>query len=175
MTTIQSTATTTEPEGIMDNLVTILTITSAVSAGLMAGLYFAFSTSVMGGLRQQPAPGAIATMQSINQVIVNPLFLLLFVGSGLSCAALAVTAKLSDQPLAWVRIAAALLFVVGSLVLTGAINVPLNDRLAAVDPSSTHGVEVWSEYLTRWTAWNHVRAASSAVAAIALTITLTSR
>ena len=54
----------------------------------MAGVYFAFSTSVMGGAAPATRPGAIATMQSINEVIMNPLFLLLFIGSGLSCAAL---------------------------------------------------------------------------------------
>lgn len=154
----------------MDNLVTILTISSATGAALMAGVYFAFSTSVMGGLGRQPEPSGIATMQSINEVILNPLFLLLFVGSGLSCAALAVTALFSDQSYPWVRIAAAVLFVVGSLVLTGAVNVPLNDQLAAVDPASAHGIEVWRDYLDRWTAWNHVRAATSAVAATALVI-----
>jgi uncharacterized membrane protein len=175
MTIFQPTATTSEPGGAMDNLVTILTITSAVSAGLMAGLYFAFSTSVMGGLRQQPGGQGISAMQSINEVIVNPLFLVLFVGSGLSCAALAVTAKLSDQPYPWWRIAAALLFVVGSLVVTGAINIPLNDKLAAVDPASAAGLDVWQDYVTRWTAWNHVRAASSTLAATVLAISLTGR
>ena len=170
MTSTYRTQAATDTGGTMDNLVTALTISSAASAAMMAGVYFAFSTSVMGALREQPGPSAIATMQSANEVILNPLFMLLFVGSALSCLGLAITAKLSDQPLPWVRIAAAVLFIVGSFVLTAAVNVPLNDKLAAVDPSSASGLEVWREYLDKWTAWNHVRAASSAVAAIALTM-----
>ena len=159
----------------MDSLVTALTISSAVSAAMMAGLYFAFSTSVMGALRQQPQPSGIATMQSANEVILNPLFMVLFVGSTLSCLALAITAKLSDQPMPWLRIGAATLFIIGSFVITAAINVPLNDKLAAVDPASAHGLDVWHEYLTNWTAWNHVRAASSAIAAVAMAVALASR
>src|SRR5262249_43309809 len=116
-----------------------------------------------------------ATMQSINEVILNPLFMLLFAGSALSCLALAITAKLSDQPLPWLRIAAAVLFIVGSFVLTAAVNVPLNDKLAAVDPASPHGLEVWRDYLSQWTAWNHVRAATSTLAAVGLLVSLAGR
>jgi uncharacterized membrane protein len=160
---------------MMDSLVTVLTVTSGVSAAMMAGLYFAFSTSVMGGLRQQPQAQGAATMQSVNEVILNPLFMLLFAGSTLACVALAITAKLSDQPLPWLRIGAAVLFVLGSFVLTAAVNVPLNNKLAAVDPTSAHGMDVWRDYLSTWTAWNHVRAGSSLLAAILLTASLTSR
>ena len=39
----------------------------------------------------------------------------------------------------------------------GIVNVPLNDALAAVDPSGTEGRAVWVGYLRDWTLWNHVR------------------
>lgn len=152
----------------MDSAVSILTTTSTVSTGLMAGVYLAFSTGVMGGLRQRPDSEGIATMNAINDVIQNPLFLSLFVGSAASCTALAVTAGLSDEPRPWLRIGSAAVFVVGSFVVTIALNVPLNDKLAAVDAASAHGVEVWHEYLARWTSLNHLRTAASTLAAIGL-------
>jgi uncharacterized membrane protein len=36
-------------------------------------------------------------------------------------------------------------------------NVPLNNRLAAVNPDSAEGKAVWAHYLRVWTVWNHVR------------------
>jgi uncharacterized membrane protein len=156
----------------IDNLVSILTTTSAVSSGVMAGVYLAFSTSVMGGLRQRPDAEGIAAMNAINDVIQNPLFLGLFLGSAASCTALAVTAAMSDEPLPWLRIGSAAVFVVGSFVVTVALNVPLNDKLAAVDAVSAHGAAVWQEYLGRWTSLNHVRTATSALAAVGLTVAL---
>jgi uncharacterized membrane protein len=43
-------------------------------------------------------------------------------------------------------------------------NVPLNDALAAVDPSSTKAASLWARYLNDWAVWNHVRTISSTVA-----------
>jgi uncharacterized membrane protein len=43
-------------------------------------------------------------------------------------------------------------------------NVPLNNRLAAVEPESAEGKVVWTHYLRVWTAWNHVRTAASLAA-----------
>jgi uncharacterized membrane protein len=51
-----------------------------------------------------------------------------------------------------------------------ALNVPLNNALAAVDPNSGKGAELWARYLADWTAWNHVRAAASLAAAALFTI-----
>jgi uncharacterized membrane protein len=43
-------------------------------------------------------------------------------------------------------------------------NVPLNDALAAVDPSSAEAASVWARYLNDCAMWNHVRTISSTVA-----------
>jgi uncharacterized membrane protein len=37
------------------------------------------------------------------------------------------------------------------------VNVPMNDRLAMLNPSSPEVAILWANYLTNWTAWNHVR------------------
>jgi uncharacterized membrane protein len=47
-----------------------------------------------------------------------------------------------------------------------AINVPLNNALAAVDPSSPDAASLWARYLTDWTLWNHVRTAASTGACV---------
>ncbi len=120
----------------IDRVVSTLTVTSAVGAGLTAGLLFAFSTSVMPALRAQPAASAIATMQSANVTILNPLFLLLFVGTTASCVLLACTAPFAHTAGSLLRVVGAVLFIVGIVVVTAAVNVPMNNALAALEPSS---------------------------------------
>jgi uncharacterized protein (TIGR02246 family) len=84
--------------------------------------------------------------------------------------ALAITSFVRWQrPGAGYLLAGSLLYLVGTIVVTIARNVPLNDALAAVDPSSADAGRVWTDYLKKWTAWNHLRT-GAALAAAALFI-----
>ncbi|KWE53188.1 hypothetical protein WT53_26425 [Burkholderia sp. MSMB2157WGS] len=58
------------------------------------------------------------------------------------------------------------LYVLGMFAVTLAVNVPLNDALAAADPATTHGAALWARYLHDWTRWNHVRTVASAAACV---------
>jgi uncharacterized membrane protein len=49
-------------------------------------------------------------------------------------------------------------------VVTVVFNVPLNDALAAVKPSTPEAGAVWTSYLKDWVFWNHVRTIASGVA-----------
>ncbi|MFP4538767.1 MAG: DUF1772 domain-containing protein [Dichotomicrobium sp.] len=137
----------------------VLVIVAGLGSGLMAGLYFAFSVAVMGALARLPAADGTAAMQSINTVILNPLFLGVFFGTGVICVVLGLAA-LADPgaPGALTLLAACLLYLVGNIAVTIVANVPLNNALAGADPDSAEGGRVWSRYLTVWTRWNHVRA-----------------
>lgn len=142
----------------------IATALTAVGTGVMAGVFFTFSTSVMPALAKQPAAAAITAMQQMNISIVNPLFLLVLVGSTLCCLALVVTAPFTGAAHLAARVAGCLIFLVGAIGLTAAVNVPMNNALAVVDPASSAGVSLWRDYLVRWTRFNHVRALASVVA-----------
>ena len=56
--------------------------------------------------------------------------------------------------------------------MTIVFNVPLNETLATVNPESADAVSLWHYYLSRWTAWNHVRTISALAATASLTIAL---
>jgi uncharacterized membrane protein len=143
-----------------------------VGCGLMAGVFFAFSTAVMPGLRRLPPADGAAAMQQMNRAILNPLFGVVFGGTALICLLLLVGAPFSGWGgSAWI-IAGAVLYLVGSIGLTMGVNVPMNNRLDAADPASADGARLWADYLSRWTAWNHVRAVACAAAAAALTVGL---
>jgi uncharacterized membrane protein len=135
----------------------VLTLAAALGSGLMAGLFFAFSTSVMRALGRLPAAQGIAAMQSINLTIINPVFLSVFLGTAVLSGLLIAGAIFGwvANP-AWV-VTGALLYIVGVTGITMFINVPMNDALAAVGPDTTAGAELWARYLDRWVFWNHVR------------------
>ena len=149
---------------------------SAIGCGLLAGIYFAFSTFVMAALaRIGPAQGIVA-MNSINVEIVKSLFLPLFLGTTLASAALAVLAFFRwGEPGAIAMLTGGLIFALGMFGVTMIFNVPLNDALAAVDPASTEGASIWTRYLKEWTFWNHVRTIASAVSTAAFVLALVAR
>jgi uncharacterized membrane protein len=155
---------------MIDSVLPAVTLLGVVGCGLMAGLFFAFSTAVMPGLRRLPPAEGAAAMQHVNRAILNPLFGVVFGGTALVCLGLAVGAPFGGRGgAAWI-VGGALLYLVGSIVVTMVVNVPMNNRLDAAPPAAA--AELWPGYLARWTAWNHLRAAACTAAAAALAIGL---
>lgn len=146
---------------------------SALGCGLMAGVFFAFSSFIMNALaRLQPAQG-IAAMQSINITVINPLFFAAFFGTAVACIFLVVSSLLRwHQPGAAYLLVGSLLYLIGTFLVTIVFNVPLNEALATVEPGSADGANLWASYLTNWTVWNHIRGAAALAAAALLTIAL---
>ncbi len=76
-----------------------LKLFSALGCGLIAGVFFAFSTFVMAALAQRPSAEGIAAMQAINITVINPWFMTAFLGTGAVCLFLAFTSLLKwHQP-----------------------------------------------------------------------------
>ncbi|MGQ0682873.1 anthrone oxygenase family protein [Bradyrhizobium sp.] len=149
----------------MQTLVTGLLWFSAIGCGLMAGLYFAFSAFIMAALGRIDQAAGIAAMNAINKVIVQSLFLPIFMGSTLTCLVLAAMAPLRwSEPGAAMWLAGGVLYVAGMFAVTMLFNVPLNNALAAVQPASSEAGALWARYLSDWTWWNHVRTAASTLA-----------
>jgi uncharacterized membrane protein len=148
----------------------ILTLATALGAGLVAGVFFAFSTFVMAALGRVPAPEGIRAMQEINVTVINPWFMTALFGTGLACLAVIVAALVDwNGDYGPYLVAAGVLYVVGCIVVTMAFNVPRNNVLARLDPASGDAADTWRRYLVEWTAWNSVRTAASLAAAGALT------
>jgi uncharacterized membrane protein len=153
--------------------IVLLTFVSAIGCALNAGVFFAFSSFVMKALARLPAAQGIAAMNSINVAAVTPAFMTALFGTGAACLVLAVrTPFMWHQPGAAYVLAGAVLYLVGTILVTLIFNVPRNDALARVNPSSGNANAVWSEYVRSWTLWNHVRTISALTAAALLTIGL---
>lgn len=147
-------------------MVTVLLLFFCIGAATIGGVFFTFSTFVMKALAQLPASHGAAAMQRINVVVLNPLFLGTFMGTAVLGVGGAIHSILSwhaaRSPLLLV---AALLYVLGSFAVTIACNVPMNNRLARLEPASAEAAAYWPVYLRDWSRWNHVRTAASLASA----------
>ncbi|MFE9254523.1 DUF1772 domain-containing protein [Streptomyces sp. NPDC006879] len=143
----------------MDNTLGFaLVFVSAVASGLVAGVFYAFSTGVMRALGALPPAQGIAAMQAINAAVINFWFLAAFLGAGALATASGVLAlvKWGGPGTGW-ALAGALTQLLGSVIWTIAFHVPRNDALAALDPSDPSSAAFWRKYLRVWTVGNHLR------------------
>jgi uncharacterized membrane protein len=156
----------------MEQLTRTLTLAAALGSGVVAGVMFAFSTSVMPGLRTLPAEQGILAMQRLDAAITNPVFLTVFTGTALLSVAGAVAAVLR-----WSRSGSAFLFAGGLLYLSGIVitrlvHLPRNGVLQQTDPAGAQSAIWWADYVATWTTWNHVRMLVILAAAAAFTVSL---
>jgi uncharacterized membrane protein len=155
-------------------LLTVVTFVTAVGCGVVGGVFFAFSTFVMQALARIPAPQGIAAMQAINITAVTFVFMTALFGTALGCLALAGAAIFAvDRSLESVELlSGAALYLCGVIGVTIAANVPRNDALARLSPDAPGAEHAWKDYVTTWTAWNHVRTLCAIAAAVALMLAL---
>ena len=112
-------------------LATIVLIIGLVLNALVAGLYFAFTTAVMPGLARTDDRDYVTAMQRIDRAIQNGWFFTAFLGALLAPVVAAFLHLGHDgRPrLPWI-VAGAVLYGI-TLAITGLVNIPLNNRLAA--------------------------------------------
>ena len=108
-------------------------------------------------------------MQHINVVVLNPMFLGVFVGTVVIGAAVIIGGVVRWQtPASLYLIAGAAFYIVGTFGVTIACNVPLNDALEKMNADDGEAQRFWADYLRRWIWWNHVRTAAGAAAMVLL-------
>jgi uncharacterized membrane protein len=150
-----------------------LTISAALASGLMAGVFFAFSSFVMKALGRIPSAEGISAMQSINVLAVRSGFLVVFMGTALACLTLVVISFWRlDAPAGWLALAGGATYLLGGFLVTAVCNVPMNDSLAALTPSDPSAATYWAVYLRDWTFWNHIRTAACFVSSGLFTLSL---
>ncbi|MGQ7754546.1 anthrone oxygenase family protein (plasmid) [Streptomyces sp. WC2508] len=144
----------------MKNVQTGVLIAATLSTGLMAGLFAAFAYAVMPGLAKSSDHTLVEAMQSINKAILNPVFMLPFMGAIplLGLAVVLAWRGHGRSALPWL-IAALVLYLVAFMVTSG-VNVPLNDQLArAGDPAHAGQLAATrADFENKWVLWNVVRA-----------------
>jgi uncharacterized membrane protein len=146
----------------MKILTAISASTTLLLAGALGGLFFAYSVSVMAGLDAVRPEQAVAAMRAINVKIQNPVFLPAFLLMPVAAVVTGVLLFVLGRRTAGVLfLAAAVVYVLGVFVPSFAVNIPMNDALESARLSAGEMARVWSDYSSRWTAWNHVRTVAS--------------
>ena len=154
----------------MMSLRTALLITSVLSSGLVAGLFFGWTVSVIPGTKVIDDQTYVTTMQSINREILNPLFLVTFLATPVVLAGAGfVHYRAGNTRAAGALATATVTYLIGVMAVTAGGNVPLNDSLEAFDLASASVEELRSRrvsYETRWNQWHNLRTVAS-IAALA--------
>lgn len=147
-------------------MVTITLIAALLNLVLLAavfGVYFTYSNSVVPGLDQADPEKAVEAMRKMNIAIINPAFLATFTGPVITSGATGfLLLGLDENTPAYLFLAAAVIYLVGGLIITGRINIPLNNALE--NSTSTDWKQRWADFSPRWRRWNTVRTLSSGVA-----------
>jgi uncharacterized membrane protein len=139
-----------------------LLLLGLLACALIAGFFYAYSVSVMPGLSATDPLAATYAMRSINAVIRTPAFAFSFFGAlTFPLAAALVVQRRAARVLA---LSSGLVYGIGGVGVTFAVNVPLNEALAAAAPTAASAADLWNRYATPWTAWNHVRTLASMMA-----------
>lgn len=140
----------------IDLLLPSLVVAAIAGAGIVTGLLFAFSNFIMRALAELPPEYGMLAMQQINKKIINPLFMLFFMGTPLLCLVIAIHSLFNlDSPHSVLLLTGCTGYLIGPFGITARCNVPLNNKLAEVNP--TDGSEDWSGYQVTWQRWNHIR------------------
>ena len=145
-------------------------VTAAIGNGLVAGVFFAFSSFVMPALARIAPSVGVQAMQSINIAVVRSMFLAEFIATTLLSAVLVVAPWwLGGGLTARLASVAGVISVVGSFGVTMWINVPLNDALAVAAADAPTTATLWTSYLHDWSMANSGRALASAFASVLFT------
>lgn len=140
---------------------TITLIGATLTMGLAAGTFAVFAHTIMPGLHSTDDRTFVGAFQHIDRAIINPWFMVTAFGGALVCTAAAAITNRGTPAMNWI-IAALVLYLL-AVVITMAVNVPLNNAIkAAGDPGHVDVALVRQRFHeSRWVAWNLVRVATT--------------
>ncbi|MDO5699569.1 MAG: DUF1772 domain-containing protein [Dermatophilus congolensis] len=150
-------------------------VVSVLLFGASFGFFYAWVCSTMWGLDATDPRTAIAAMQAMNANVRNPVFFVIFF---LPPVAGAVTALLAwsagYRRAALVSAVSSLVYAAGVIYFTSAVNLPMNDALAAVViPSGVdEAARIWRDYSQPWQVANITRTVFSGIALTGIALTV---
>lgn len=150
-------------------------IAAACGSGLSGGVFLAYSTFTMSGLRQLAPAHGLQTMQAINRSAERSAWLMItLLGTAALCVVLGIAAVRDRSEASTVQLVAGAIYLVAVIVMTVAFHVPRNEALATIDPVAAGAARSWLDYARVWTAGNHVRTLGGFAASALYTWSLTS-
>lgn len=145
--------------------ITLMMTAATVTLAGVGGLYYSFACSVMPGLKATEDGTFVIVMSRINIAIQNPVFALGFFGAFFSLTGAAVYLSVNGLDSA-LPVGLAWAFYTASLVITFAVNIPLNNGLEQAAGSGQAAARKVFEQ--KWTRWNLHRTWLSLASLVAL-------
>lgn len=149
----------------------ILVITATLTA-LQAGLFYAWSCSVMLGFARLNDREFVTAMQATNRAILNPVFFVSFFGAPVFLIISTIFHYYQPHRF-WFLLAATVVFLGGTFGVTMFGNVPLNNRLDRFDLKAATEEQIALQrknFERPWNNLNAVRAVSSTISVILVII-----
>lgn len=129
---------------------------SVILTGLSAGLFTAWSISVIPGTLKVDDNVYLAAMQSINRAILNPTFFVIFFGSIVFLSIGSIYEFHANKTTFILLLIASIAYMVGTVGITGLGNVPLNNELDVMELSGV-AAEKLSEFRQYYESnWNRL-------------------
>jgi uncharacterized membrane protein len=105
-------------------------IAATMTMGLVAGVFALYANTIMPGLRRTDDRTFVGAFQAIDRAVITPWFMVCFFGVLLTGLATGLHLDADSRPvLPWV--ASAFVLYLAAVVITLAVNVPLNDGIKA--------------------------------------------
>jgi uncharacterized membrane protein len=156
----------------------ITLLVAAFLCSLVAGFLFAFAIVTMPGIKRLNDREFIQAFQVMDRVIQNnhPIFILVWVGSAVAlvaAAALGIGQLNGDGRL--LLSFAALIFLLGVQLPTLTVNVPLNNRLQALEVDRVDAIArkaARDSFEPCWNRWNSIRTVFASLTSALLMVVL---
>ncbi|MGC1495360.1 MAG: anthrone oxygenase family protein [Sulfitobacter sp.] len=143
-----------------------LCLISLLLTGALFGFFYAWVCSTMWGLDGADPRVAVAAMQAMNASVRNAVFAPAFFGTPVILLITTITLfATSNRATAMWFGAATLVVALLGVALTMAVNVPMNEALAALPvPEDIDAARViWQDYSPAWQFWNQMRTIATGV------------
>ena len=154
----------------------IILASSIFSIGLMTCVFFTWSNAVKPGIGKLGDLEYLTALQSMNRVILNIPFKVVFVFSIISVALVPVFyIDLFPKKIFWLYIFTFIIYWVGVFGVTVFANIPLNEKLdkTNLESISTKQIEeLRTSIELKWNNFNLIRAVCSAIIFLLLIISL---
>jgi len=153
---------------------TIILALAILLTGLMAGIFFTWSNAVKPGIGKLSDIEYLTALQSMNRVILNNAFKIIFLGAIIAVALVPVFYfNLYPKNIFWLFVFTLVIYWIGVFGVTVSGNIPLNEILDKTNLESITSEEIKTlrkSIEVKWNNFNLIRCISSAITFLILIV-----
>jgi len=156
------------------NMQTVILLFATLLTGLLAGIFFTWNNAITPGIGRLNDVSYLQAFQHMNRTILNPLFLIVFMGPVLLSTAATYVYRANPVYILWMLIVASVIYFLGVFIVTVLGNIPLNemlDKANLADISLEDAKSLRDKFETKWNNLHLIRTISSTTSFLLLILT----